>query len=850
MVVVVKGCLRIVLMLACMLACIALHSDQSYAATVKPKTIQVKDGDQIVYTPDAKGKPMACLSTGKQIMPGKASKNKKKFTPISNEYKLKIKELKLKIGAAKKINDLKAAAKYKKKSDKLKLELSKLNQGCARSVTIQNCTIEAQSQQHDVTENIELKINLSSTNTCPAAVTYEIMSLPSAGIFLKIDESTYSYEPEFFNGLASFNYRACVKEYNKCSAESTISINVHSGEFVGKNESLKRYKNTISRAEARHLLRKIALNDITLMPSGDSINLDVLVNRILDPEYVNPDLKKFLEQMRDGIYVKRGDGQGGIIATHQGNPVSHVVARDDQDRALYSAADKFSTPTEMKAALAKYLDITGKGYNPNIDWLDWNSYFSVPQFTVRSRYLSAVQARMTHLWAGHFGTSWKDPEVADPYFIRDNFSLLYDNSLSSFKRLILGITKDTCVKGGVGGGALCDKANNYLLNNASNTVKTPNQNFARELLELYLLGPTDLSSGAPNYDESDIASATAFVSGYKFRLFQAPQGNGANPATLRNRYVMEYDKTLHDFSEKTAFKNTPYEIKGAVSPVDFASHIIDKHPGSARFIAGKVFRMLAYPEPSEELIQQLADSFKKSNFDISKLIYDIASSQAMFSKKSYTPECVKSPWELMTENYRNLNFLIASPYYYDKPGEPRNGSSWSSQATLTLELSASGESLFNFPTVFSYQYCGRNPQAKGQVWINQVSLAQRTVALFKQINRAQLYGSYIFDTFNIANPNANVQKLSNYYDFANLVTKMLPPGTNPAALTMDKVIDYFTDLYGVKLSEQDRQIFLRYLEKDGLGGKVVWHGANKELMREKFAGLTILFSSLSQVNLR
>ncbi len=604
--------------------------------------------------------------------------------------------------------------------------------------------------------------------------------------------------------------------------------------YSGRANASNFYKQTISRDEARHLLRKLVMNDISFIEDGASdYNLEELVNNILNPNNFSKDLKRMLETFRDGI---TGDQYRGVLPFGRPEGGNYYVFEEDE---------QFDTLSKQKQGLDTFTQVYLKGYNPNTGTLHYGNSFTSPIHIIYGRYLSSIQAKMSHIWLGHFGTSWTKPDTKNE---REYFDLIYDNSLGSFRHMVLGTTDDACLEGATasGTGILCDVASGIWLDHHLNTVEDRNQNYARELMELYLLGPTDYFTGQPNYTEVDVVASTAFTSGFRLtsetvpiELYDGPQRG----ATTKRRYFLSYETDRHDNQAWAAFQGTSYEFRGPATPTDFVAHIFDNHPGMPRFIAGKLFRMLAHQNPSEELIDSLAHKFKESNFNISALLYSIATSEAMFSDAAYERSCIKSPVEQYLELSRNLqmplvatNSLRLSNTHHNWGGVINRLRSQGNLVGVNSLLNQAGEKSLLYDSVFTYDYCGRDADAVGGDWLHSIKMLYRTKNMIELVGMAQNYNHYIFD----------------FADRIDLIAKYT--GKQESNLEPQDFIDFFEYVYDVELAANEESVLLRYLKRemqsDGTMENVEWDINNSSFLMKKIAGLAAIFLDMSITNVK
>lgn len=138
------------------------------------------------------------------------------------------------------------------------------------------------------------------------------------------------------------------------------------------------------------------------------------------------------------------------------------------------------------------------------------------------------------------------------------------------------------------------------LNNDQNTAENPNENFARELLELFTVGPQD-ADGNPNYTETrldgsgDIAVAARMLTGWKVRLDYSV-----------NKLVPEYVPARHAPGPHTMFAGTPYQFAGE-NDEELIRGIFSFHPQTRRFYAREILREYLTPHPPRELIEALGE---------------------------------------------------------------------------------------------------------------------------------------------------------------------------------------------------------------------------------------------------
>jgi uncharacterized protein (DUF1800 family) len=256
---------------------------------------------------------------------------------------------------------------------------------------------------------------------------------------------------------------------------------------------------------------------------------------------------------------------------------------------------------------------------------------------------------MALFWHGHLVSGRPDARLAENLFAQNE--LFRRTALGNFKEMILAISKDPAML--------------EYLDNESNRRGRPNENFARELLELFTMG-------IGNYTEQDIKEAARAFTGW-----------------TRRGYQFYFDARQHDDGPKT-FLGRSGNLDGA----DIVN-IIFEQPATARFLPRRLFEFFAYLRPDEGLVEEMADLFRRSNFTVAPLMRTILNSQAFYSERAMRTQ-IKSPAQLVIGSARLLEIdgtaspqqlramdLMGQALFYppNVGGWPR-GESWITTATL------------------------------------------------------------------------------------------------------------------------------------------------------------------------
>jgi uncharacterized protein (DUF1800 family) len=248
-----------------------------------------------------------------------------------------------------------------------------------------------------------------------------------------------------------------------------------------------------------------------------------------------------------------------------------------------------------------------------------------------------LEERMTFFWHNHFATSVE--KVGESTLMR------YQNDL--FRRFALGNFRALCSE------VSRDVAMLFWLDNHTSVKEHPNENFGRELLELFTLG-------RGHYTEADVQAAARAFTGWTVDTSFYP-------------VVFFYDDNIHDHEQKT-FLGFTGDLDG-----NDVIRIICSQEQHGRFIAGKLFAFFAYDDPEPEVVARLAKAYLNSGNDIRTLVIEILLSPEMYSSRAIWTK-VKSP----------LDHVVGACRMMQLPDE---------LATARTELARQGQVVYSPPDV-------------------------------------------------------------------------------------------------------------------------------------------------------
>src|SRR5262249_10159525 len=266
--------------------------------------------------------------------------------------------------------------------------------------------------------------------------------------------------------------------------------------------------------------------------------------------------------------------------------------------------------------------------------------------------------KITLFWHNHFATSLA--KVNNPGYMFGQYELMYRNALCNLRIILQEMSKDTALMVG--------------LDTVHSKKGQPNENYARELMELFSLG-------IGHYTEKDIREAAKAFTGWEIQ---------------NAKYY--FNESQFDSGTKSVLGKS-----GNLKGEDIVDICLNQ-PSCPRFIAGKLFRFLISESivPAPELIEPLAVQFRASDFNIRKLVETMLRSNLFFAPEAYRSR-IKAPVDFVLGIVRGLEIRV-------------------SLTALGTALETLGQNLFAPPSVKGWD--------GGQTWLNgQTLLFRQNLAL-------------------------------------------------------------------------------------------------------------------------
>ena len=209
-----------------------------------------------------------------------------------------------------------------------------------------------------------------------------------------------------------------------------------------------------------------------------------------------------------------------------------------------------------------------------------------------------LREKMSLFWHGHFAC-----RINNGFFQQELLQLIRENALGNFKDILRGVSKSAAMI--------------QFLNNQQNKKQHPNENFAREVMELFTMG-------RGNYSENDIKEAARAFTGWGFNI--------------KGEFIFRVNQ--HDDGSKTVLNKT-----GNFDGDDIINLLLEQKQ-TAKFITKKIYKYFVNDTIDEAKAEWLSNRFYKNNYDLKKLLEDIFTSDWFYDEKNIGTR-IKSPVELL-----------------------------------------------------------------------------------------------------------------------------------------------------------------------------------------------------------
>ena len=234
---------------------------------------------------------------------------------------------------------------------------------------------------------------------------------------------------------------------------------------------------------------------------------------------------------------------------------------------------------------------------------------------------TGLKGRLVLFWSNHFVTRLEDYYASNHLY--EYYSTIEEHLLGNFQEFVRAIGKTSAML--------------VFLNGLENTNNSPNENYARELFELFTLGVDN------GYTQNDIVETSKALTGYNHRENWT--------------YPIYFDASTFDNSEKTIFNQTGnYDYDGLIDLL-----FEERAPQIAQFICKKLYSYFVSATVNETVVTEMASIFVQ-DFNISNILRILFKSEHFFDSKTIGTQ-IKSPYD-MTMSYLNItNFSLQQDHY-------------------------------------------------------------------------------------------------------------------------------------------------------------------------------------------
>lgn len=383
--------------------------------------------------------------------------------------------------------------------------------------------------------------------------------------------------------------------------------------------------------------------------------------------------------------------------------------------------------------------------------------------------------KMNYFWHIHFTNSAEKVQLVFPNYHQNALTRQY--ALGNFKTLAHKICRDYAMS--------------VYLDGWTNTNTDPQENFAREFIELYTLGKGEqiAEGNYTTYTEEDVRAAAKILTGFVpigyFPDAQIPNGYTVETDPDTGLYRSNIITFYHDFSTKqfsSAFGNASISTGGTTiahieNELSAFIDLLFNQNALAAYIVRRLYRFFCYyditPEIETDIIQPLATTFRNSNYEIVPVLKQLLKSQHFFdSDDSLTTNnnigaIIKSPFEVVVSAFKYFQIPYGTSANWQQHHD----------ALIILDgfLTQMDMTLFEAPEVAGYPAYHQEPYFNRN-WLSASTLVNRYGG-FALITYGFTYGSFTlkFDTVDYLQNSGVIANPGDVFEIVDTVTNDLYP---------------------------------------------------------------------------
>ena len=332
----------------------------------------------------------------------------------------------------------------------------------------------------------------------------------------------------------------------------------------------------------------------------------------------------------------------------------------------------------------------------------------------------SIREKMTMFWHNHFSTETND--VGNAQYVYKHHAMLRANALGNFKSLVKEVTIDPAML--------------VYLNGQLNTANAPDENYGRELQELFCCG----KGPASLYTESDVKEAAKVLTGWRNNAsIISSYFDSTRHATVNKQFSAFYNNTI--IAGKTGATAGDVELDALLT-------MIFNAPEVARYLCRRLYRYFVYYDidanVETNVIEPLATILKANNFEVKPVLNALLKSEHFYDVLNQGCQ-IKSPVDLVVGMCRELNVQFQPSTDY-----VTNYGLWNYLVTVAGNMQ---QSIGDPPDVSGWKAYYQEPQFY-EVWINSDTLPKRN-----QLTDVMCVSGYTFNGKKIIIDGAELVKL-------------------------------------------------------------------------------------------
>jgi uncharacterized protein (DUF1800 family) len=281
-------------------------------------------------------------------------------------------------------------------------------------------------------------------------------------------------------------------------------------------------------------------------------------------------------------------------------------------------------------------------------------------------------------------------EIPMVYGMQRYQQMLRDNAFGNFEKLLLDMTLSPVM------GRYLDMVNNRRLTNGVQ----PNENYARELLQLFAVGVYQLNTDGTvkrdangialaSYGQADIMDLTRALTGFTYAPLDGAAARAINPLNYLVNMVPSIDATYHDTTAKSILGSSIAAGGNAMSDATAAVRIVFNHPNVGPFISKQLIQKLVTSDPSAGYVERVAAQFNNNGSGVRGDLKAVLRA-ILLDPEARGPRKVEPTFGKLKEPVLYLTGMLRALY-------GRTDGVWPRDAALTL-----AQNVFMSPTVFNY----------------------------------------------------------------------------------------------------------------------------------------------------